>query len=78
MYFPWRCIKHCKYFYVVQKCVRLVHIVMLTFKTTGEIDCASNSIEKTDLLSQKKKINFKMLKIVEAVHNVFTDYNKIN
>ena len=51
---------------------------MLTFKTTGEIDCASNSIEKTDLLSQKKKINFKMLKIVEAVHNVFTDYNKIN
>ena len=52
---------------------------MLTFKTTGEIDCASNSIKKTDLLSQKKKkINFKILKIVEAVHNVFTDYNKIN
>ena len=64
---------------MVQKCVRLVHIVMLTFKTTGEIDCASNSIKKTDLLSQKKKkINFKILKIVEAVHNVFTDYNKIN
>ena len=53
---------------------------MLTFKTTGEIDCASNSIKKIDLLSQKKKkkINFKILKIVEAVHNVFTDYNKIN
>ena len=28
---------------------------MLTFKTTGEIDCASNSIKKIDLLSQKKK-----------------------